>query len=66
MTIQHPYLLFLGDAPDQWRRKPPMAWPCGGANGAWGSFAIRDCKADLGLPDMTLEEAGGGRGEGPW
>lgn len=57
MSIAHPYLLFLGDAPDQlaaktadgvarWRR----AW-------CLGQLRLPGCQADVGLPDLTLEEA---------
>ena len=56
MEIQHPYLMFLGDAPDNLAAKV--------ANGvvAWrpewclGQFRLPACKADVGLPDMDLEE----------
>ena len=56
MHIKHPYLLFLGDAADQLAAKT--------ANGiavwrpAWclGQLRLPNCHADLGLPDMDLEE----------
>lgn len=55
--IKTPYLLFLGDAPDQVSAKV--------AQGIWdwrpemtvGQLRMEGCKADVGLPDMGLEEA---------
>ncbi|MEM7442529.1 MAG: N-acetyltransferase DgcN [Pseudomonadota bacterium] len=57
MHIQPPYLMFLGDAADQLAAKT--------ANGVrhwrpeWckGQLRLPGCNADLGLPDMTVEEA---------
>jgi uncharacterized NAD-dependent epimerase/dehydratase family protein len=57
VPIAHPYLLFLGDAPDRitakvadgvarWRRE----W-------CVGQFRLPGAAADVGLPDRTLEEA---------
>ncbi len=57
MSIDHPYLLFLGDAHDllaaktahgiaQWRR-----------NWCLGQYRMTGCQADLGLPDLSLEAA---------
>jgi len=57
MQIEHPYLLFLGDAHDalavktaqgvvDWRRE----WVA-------GQMRLAGCKADLKVPDMTLDEA---------
>jgi uncharacterized NAD-dependent epimerase/dehydratase family protein len=57
LAIAYPYLLFLGDAPDllaaktangvaQWRREQCL-----------GQLRLPGCRADLGLPDLTLEAA---------
>ncbi len=57
MAIEHPYLMFLGDAPDQ------LAAKVAGGVAHWrpewckGQFRLEGCKADLKLPDMTMEEA---------
>jgi uncharacterized NAD-dependent epimerase/dehydratase family protein len=57
MALAHPYLLFLGDAPDQlaakvaqgirdWRPEAPV-----------GQLRLPGCNADMGLTDMTVAEA---------
>lgn len=57
MTIQHPYLLFLGDAPDQLAAKTANGVAMWRPEWCLGQLRYPDCKADLGLPDMSLEEA---------
>ena len=57
MTIQHPYLLFLGDAPDQLAAKTANGVAMWRREWCVGQLRYPDCKADLGLPDMSLEEA---------
>lgn len=57
MTIETPYLLFLGDARDQLAAKVAKGIRDWRPEYALGQFRLPDCKADLGLPDMTLEEA---------
>jgi uncharacterized NAD-dependent epimerase/dehydratase family protein len=57
VQIEHPYLLFLGDAPDQLAAKTAAGvrhW-----RPAWckGQLRLPGCRADLGLPDMTVEAA---------
>ncbi|HYD29336.1 MAG TPA: N-acetyltransferase DgcN [Azospirillaceae bacterium] len=56
-SIAHPYLLFLGDAPDQLAAK--VADGVARWRGDWcvGQLRLPGCKADVSLPDLTLEEA---------
>ncbi|MCE6968224.1 N-acetyltransferase DgcN [Cereibacter sphaeroides] len=55
--IQTPYLLFLGDAPDALAAKVAQGIKDWRPEFALGQFRMEGCKADLGLPDMTLAEA---------
>ncbi len=55
--IQHPYLLFLGDAPDQLAAKTAQGVAHWRPDWCVGQYRLEDCKADLGLPDMSLEQA---------
>lgn len=55
--IETPYLLFLGDAPDQLAAKVAQGIKDWRPDNAVGQFRMEGCKADLKLPDMTLEEA---------
>lgn len=55
--IQTPYLLFLGDAPDQLAAKVAQGIKDWRPENAVGQFRMEGCKADLGLTDMTLAEA---------
>ena len=55
--IETPYLLFLGDAPDRLAAKVAQGIRDWRPDHAVGQFRMEGCKADLGLPDMTLEEA---------
>lgn len=57
MEIAKPYLLFLGDAPDQLAAKTAQGivdW-----RGEWvqGQLRLPGCRADCGVPDMTIAEA---------
>jgi uncharacterized NAD-dependent epimerase/dehydratase family protein len=54
--IQTPYLLFLGDAPDQLAAKVAQGIKDWRPENAVGQFRMADCGADLGIADMTLEE----------
>lgn len=54
--IQTPYLLFLGDAPDQLAAKVAIGIKDWRPENALGQFRMKDCGADLGITDMTLEE----------
>lgn len=55
--IEAPYLLFLGDAPDQLAAKVAQGIRDWRPEVAVGQLRMEGCKADLGLPDMTLAEA---------
>jgi uncharacterized NAD-dependent epimerase/dehydratase family protein len=55
--IKTPYLLFLGDAPDQLAAKVAQGIKDWRPENAVGQLRMEGCKADLGLTDMTLEQA---------
>lgn len=55
--IQTPYLLFLGDAPDPLAAKVAQGIIDWRPENAVGQFRLPGCKADMGIPDMTFEEA---------
>ena len=55
--IQTPYLLFLGDAPDGLAAKVAQGIKDWRPEASVGQFRMENCKADLGLQDMTLAEA---------
>ncbi len=55
--IETPYLLFLGDAPDQLAAKVAIGIKDWRPENAVGQYRMDGCKADLGLTDMTLTEA---------
>ncbi|TMM52857.1 N-acetyltransferase DgcN [Sulfitobacter sabulilitoris] len=55
--IETPYLLFLGDAPDQLAAKVAQGIKDWRPENAVGQFRMDGCQADVRLPDMTLEEA---------
>ncbi|MBD0864297.1 MAG: DUF1611 domain-containing protein [Rhodobacteraceae bacterium] len=55
--IQTPYLLFLGDAPDQLAAKVAQGIKDWRPDNAVGQFRMPGCTADVGLTDMTLAEA---------
>ncbi|WP_298676338.1 N-acetyltransferase DgcN [uncultured Lentibacter sp.] len=55
--IKTPYLLFLGDAPDQLAAKVAQGIKDWRPDNAVGQFRMDGCKADMGLADMTLAEA---------
>ncbi|MEM9430513.1 MAG: N-acetyltransferase DgcN [Pseudomonadota bacterium] len=55
--IKTPYLLFLGDAPDSLAAKVAQGIRDWNPDVALGQVRMEGCKADLGLPDMTIEEA---------
>lgn len=55
--IQTPYLLFLGDAPDQLAAKVAQGICDWRPENAVGQFRMEGCQADLGLDDLSLEEA---------
>ena len=55
--ISTPYLLFLGDAPDQLSAKVAQGIKDWRPENAVGQFRLPDCGADLGLNDLSLQEA---------
>ena len=55
--IKTPYLLFLGDAPDALAAKVAQGIKDWRSEFAVGQLRLEGCKADMGLTDMTLEEA---------
>jgi len=55
--ILTPYLLFLGDAPDQLAAKVAQGIKDWRPENAVGQFRLPACGADVGLKDLTLEEA---------
>ncbi len=57
MTLRTPYLLFLGDAADQLAAKTADGVAYWRPEISKGQFRLPGCKADLGIPDMTIEEA---------
>ena len=57
MTLRTPYLLFIGDAPDQLAAKTAAGVAFWRPEICLGQLRLPGCKADLKLPDMTIEEA---------
>ncbi len=55
--IQTPYLLFLGDAPDQLAAKVAQGIKDWRPENAVGQFRLEGCGADLGIADLSLQEA---------
>ena len=55
--IRTPYLLFLGDAPDQLAAKVAQGIKDWRPENAVGQYRMQGCGADLGLADMDLAEA---------
>ena len=54
MQIEHPYLLFLGDAADQLAAKTAQGINDWRPEWCVGQLRLDDCNADLGIPNMTL------------
>ena len=57
MEIEHPYLLFLGEAADQLAAKTAHGIADWRHDWCLGQLRMEGCKADVGLPDMTVEAA---------
>ncbi len=55
--IKTPYLLFLGDAPDQLAAKVAQGIKDWRPENVVGQLRLEGCQADVGMADMTLEEA---------
>ena len=56
-SIQQPYLLFLGDAADPLAAKVAQGIVDWRPDSCVGQLRLSDCQADLGLQDMSLEQA---------
>jgi uncharacterized NAD-dependent epimerase/dehydratase family protein len=57
MTIQPPYLMFLGDVPDQLAAKTAQGIVDWRPEWCLGQMRLPGCKADLGLPEMSVADA---------
>jgi|TARA_E500000178_G_scaffold289501_1_gene292625 uncharacterized NAD-dependent epimerase/dehydratase family protein len=57
VKIEHPYLMFLGDAADQLAAKTANGVNVWRPEWCLGQFRFDDCNADLGIADMSIEEA---------
>jgi len=57
MDIAKPYLLFLGDVQDQLAAKTAMGVVDWRPEWCVGQMRLAGCKADTGLPDMSIAEA---------
>ena len=55
--LKTPYLLFLGDAPDQLAAKVAQGIKDWRPEFSLGQLRLPGCKADLGIADMTIAEA---------
>jgi len=56
VSIANPYLMFLGDAADQLAAKTANGVAKWRPEWCLGQLRFEGCKADIGLPDMSLEE----------
>jgi uncharacterized NAD-dependent epimerase/dehydratase family protein len=56
-VIDQPYLLFLGDVADQLAAKTAQGVVDWRPDAAQGQLRLDGCRADLGLPEMTINEA---------
>ncbi len=57
MPIEHPYLLFLGDAADQLAAKTAQGVKDWRPDWCLGQIRLKGCNADLGLEDLSLGAA---------
>jgi uncharacterized NAD-dependent epimerase/dehydratase family protein len=57
MTLRTPYLMFIGDAPDQLAAKTAAGVAFWRPQACLAQLRLPGCNADLRLPDMTIEEA---------
>jgi uncharacterized NAD-dependent epimerase/dehydratase family protein len=57
MDIQPPYLMFLGDVPDQLAAKTAQGIVDWRPEWCLGQLRLPGCKADLGIGEMTVEQA---------
>lgn len=54
--MKHPYLLFLGDAPDQLAAKTANGVAYWRKDWCVGQYKMPGCRADVGVPTMSLRE----------
>jgi uncharacterized NAD-dependent epimerase/dehydratase family protein len=57
MDIKPPYLLFLGDVPDQLAAKTASGIQDWRPEWCLGQLRLAGCKADLKIPDLSIEQA---------
>jgi uncharacterized NAD-dependent epimerase/dehydratase family protein len=57
MEIATPYLLFLGDARDDLAAKTALGIAEWRRDACLGQLRLPECRADTGLPDLTIDEA---------
>ncbi|MCJ2037437.1 DUF1611 domain-containing protein [Methylobacterium sp. J-059] len=57
MQIETPYLMFLGDVPDRLAAKTAYGIVDWRPDWCIGQIRLPGCAADLGIPDLTLDEA---------
>ena len=57
MEIEHPYLMFLGDAHDQLAAKTAQGIVDWRADWCLGQLRLEGCNADVGLKDLGVEDA---------
>ena len=57
MKVTPPYLLFIGDVPDALAAKTAQGVADWRPEWCVGQHRLENCKANLGLPDMTIDEA---------
>jgi uncharacterized NAD-dependent epimerase/dehydratase family protein len=57
VALRTPYLMFLGDAPDQLAAKTAAGVAFWRPEACLGQLRLPGCKADLRLPDMAIDEA---------
>ena len=57
IEIKNPYLMFIGDVPDQLAAKTADGVAHWRRDWCLGQIRLEGCKADLGLPDMSVAEA---------
>ncbi len=55
--MQQPYLMYLGDVPDQLSAKTAKGIVDWRPDWCMGQLKLNGCKADLGIKDITIEEA---------
>lgn len=60
MQIRSPYLVFLGDVPDALAAKTGQGMVDWRREAVAGQLRLPGCKADLGVPELTVEQAAAG------